>query len=90
MPETVTLIIALKIAILSLSLHLFTKHSKWMIDTQTPDFFTQIDVTGCEPLEPMDEPGPNSIPNNDVLGIATVCYTEITDLRIRVEYSTKP
>ncbi len=63
-------------------LHLFTKHSEQMIDTQTPDFFPWIDMTGRESPKPMDEPGPNSIPNTGLLFTAMVCYTEITDLRM--------
>ncbi len=63
-------------------LHLFTKDSEQMIDAQMPDFFPRIDMTGCEPPKPLDEMGPNSVPNNDFLIMATVCCTEITDLRM--------
>ncbi len=33
--------------------------------------------TGREPLEPVDELGPNSVPDNGLLFIEMVCYTEI-------------
>ncbi len=53
-----------------------------MIDTQMLDFFPQIDMTEHNPVKPMDEPGPNSGPNNGLLFRKTVCYTDITDLRM--------
>ncbi len=53
-----------------------------MIDTQTLDFFPRIDKTGREPPKPVDEPGPSVVPNDSLLFIAMVCYTEITDLRM--------
>ncbi len=81
MPETVTLINVL-IMCHPQPVASPLKNSERMIDTQTPDFFLQIDVTGGTNLEPMDEPGPNSVPDNGLLFIATVCYTEIIDLRM--------
>ncbi len=49
-----------------------------MIDTWTPHFFPRTDMTERE-----GELGQNGVPNNGLLFMATVCYTEITDLRVQ-------